>query len=144
MGNTKKAADSKVADDTTSNGKLLTMEEILSADDTVYEDMKIKEWGGTVRLQALTLGEREQYEQDLQRLKGEVGEVDALENLRAKLIARTIVDEKGVNLFNYNKVTEMNKLGGRSAAVMERIFDWALKANGIGETKKEKEDRVKN
>lgn len=143
MGDTKKA-DSKAKLDPESNGKLLTMEEILSADDTVYEDLKIPEWGGTVRLQALTLGEREQYEQELQRRKAEVGDVEALENLRAKLIARTIVDEQGNNLFNYNKVAEMNKLGGRSAAVMERIFDWALKANGIGENEKEKEDRVKN
>lgn len=144
MGDTKKASSGKAAEDPKSNGKLLTMEEILAADDTAYEEMEIPEWGGTVRLQALTLGEREQYEQELQRRKAEVGDVDALENLRAKLIARTIVDDEGNNLFNYNKVAEMNRLGGRSAVVMERIFDWALKANGIGEKEKEKEDRVKN
>lgn len=135
MGDTKKV-DSKAKVDPESNGKLLTMEDILNVDDTVFEDIEIPEWGGTVRLQAMTLAERTRYEMAFQRVKEDVGDVDALEHLRANLIARTLVDEKGNNLFNYNKIAELKKLGNRSAAVTERIFDWAMQANALSDTKK--------
>ena len=53
-----------------------------------------------------------------------------LQNVRAKLLARCLCDEHGERLFND---AEVEALGAKSAAALDRVFKVAQTLNGIGE-----------
>ncbi len=110
---------------------MLTKDQILKADDLPTEVVDVPEWGpgGQVRVRTLTGTERDSFEESITKKKGKSVEVNMV-NLRAKLCALTIVDDKGERLFANADVVE---LGKKNAAVLDRIFTVAQKLNGFGQ-----------
>lgn len=113
---------------------------ILEADDLATEDVEVPEWGGVVLVRALTGGERDKYESDIfQAGQAQVPQVVNgkvvtpapeynLQNLRAKLCAKTMIDEEGKRLFS-DKDVEV--LGTKSAAALDRVFSVAQRLSRL-------------
>lgn len=102
---------------------MLSREQILSAADITTETVNVPEWGGQVAIKAMSGAERDAFEQSI----AADGKVD-LVNIRAKLCALTIVDEKGNRLF---ADADFLVLGAKSAKALDRIFAKAQKLSGI-------------
>ena len=77
----------------------LTRDEILGAVDLKVVEVAVPEWGGTVRVSMMTGTERDAFEAETVVRKGKRVEVNMV-NMRARLVARTVVDEKGARVFS--------------------------------------------
>ena len=117
---------------------LLTRQQILEAQDIEDEIVEVPEWGGSVKVQGLTGTERDQFESALIKGKGKNTTMN-LRNVRAKLVAHSIVDDDGNRLFTDHDV---GVLGAKSAAALDRVFAVAQKLSGI--TKEDVEELAKN
>lgn len=116
----------------------LTREQILKADDLPRQEVEVPEWGGAVHVRTLTGAERDEFEGESLQKRGRLREVN-LENLRARLCALCIVDADGLRLFNE---MDVDKLGGKSAKALDRVFAVAQRMNGF--TREDVEELVKN
>jgi hypothetical protein len=108
---------------------LLSKDAILSADDLPTEDVEVPEWGGSVRVKALAGKDRDAFEASMQQQRGKEY-VRNMANVRAKLVAKTVVDENGERMFAEN---EINALGQKSAAALDRIFEVAAKLSRLSD-----------
>jgi len=109
--------------------ELLTRAAILAAEDLGREVVPVPEWGGSVLVRGLTGRERDAFEASIVRMRG--GGVSAsLENIRAKLVAMTVIDDDGARLFEDRDV---RALGDKSGAVLDRLFDVARRLSGMTE-----------
>jgi len=106
---------------------LLSKEQIWAAHDLRTVDVSVPEWGGEVRVKTLTGAERDQYEAESVKTNRGRREVN-MSNMRARLIALCAVDEQGQLLFTR---ADVMKLGQKSAAALERVFEAAAKLNGM-------------
>ncbi|MGH3927651.1 MAG: hypothetical protein ACRDS1_01415 [Pseudonocardiaceae bacterium] len=102
----------------------LGREAILSAEDSVTEDVEVPEWGGTVRVRGLTGAERDKIE----ALVAGNGKKMNFANLRARMCAASVVDESGERLFGE---ADIAALGGKSAAALDRVFSVVQRLSGI-------------
>ena len=110
------------------NGKFLTKEQIFAADDIVFEAVECPEWGGSVILKSLTGKERDNYEASLVEQKKRRVTVK-MENVRAKLLSKSIVDpDTHERLFSDS---DIDALGNKSAAPLDRLFDVARRLSGL-------------
>jgi hypothetical protein len=107
--------------------KYLTRDEIMAAQDVQFEDVSVPEWGGEVRVKSLMGEERDALEATMIQGKGKNTSVN-LANLRAKLVARSIVDESGQRIFSD---TDIFALGKKSAAALSRVYEVAQRLSGI-------------
>jgi hypothetical protein len=107
---------------------ILTRDEILKAQDIDYEVVEVPEWGGEVRVRAMTAAERDAFEASILRQTKSGVQVEMV-NLRARLCAMTIVDEDGKRIFSDSDVAE---LGKKSAAALQRVFDAAMRLSKFG------------
>ena len=105
---------------------LLTKEQILSADDLTRGTVDVPEWGGEVLIQTVTGTDRDRFEQDVMGL----GQGKRVENFRARLVAKCIVDDAGNRIFSDLDVVA---LGKKSASALQRVFDACAKLNKFGE-----------
>lgn len=121
----------------------LTKNQILEAKDITFEDVEVPEWNGMIRIKCMTGSERDSYESALYEFHPSTdgkGRVKLnRDDLRAKLLARTIVNEKFERLFSD---IEVKKLGEKSAEVLDRLFAIAQRLNGLG--KEELDNAEKN
>lgn len=106
---------------------LLTRDQILQLEDRNSEIVQVPEWGGEVKVVALSGAQRDAYE--MQMLKASDGG-KTLDNLRARLVAASVVDEKGKPLFNANDIVA---LGNKSAAALDRIFTVAQRLSAFSD-----------
>lgn len=121
------------------NGKAyLSRDVILAADDTQFEDVDVPEWGGTVRVKSLMGKERDALEASMIEGKGKKANVN-LSNLRAKLVAWSVVDEDGKRVFSE---ADIAALGAKSAAALNRVYEVAQRLSGI--TEEDVEELTKN
>jgi hypothetical protein len=102
----------------------LNREAILKADDTVYEDVNVPEWGGMVRLRGLTGAERDRMEASIASNPKKPN----LVNFRAKMIAASVCDENGGPVFG---TADISALGNKSAVALERVFNAAIRLSGM-------------
>jgi hypothetical protein len=101
----------------------------------VAEIVTVPEWGGNVRVRALTGKERDTFEQ-MSIKRGAKGEIEVnMVNMRARLVSLCVVDEKGERIFTDADVA---RLGRKSASALERVAKVAQRLSGIGEEAKEK------
>jgi len=107
---------------------------ILDADDRKYEAVDCPEWGGKVRVRALTGTQRDAYEESLISSNGNSRKVN-LANARAKMLVLAVVDAGGRQLFTSEDV---RALGRKNAAPIERIFDVARRLSGMSDEDVEK------
>ena len=108
---------------------LLTKEAILAAQDIRYEEVSVPAWGGSVRVRSMSGADRDDWEQWLVAERGK-NESANLRNLRARMIATSVVDESGNRLFTE---TDIPALGAKSATSLQRIYDVATRLNAIGD-----------
>lgn len=102
--------------------RYLSALDIEQADDLATEEVEVPEWNGWVTVRALAGVERDAYEAEIfvaPKVQGAAPEMN-LQNLRARLVSRTIIDqETGARLFTDKDVA---KLGLKSAAALDRVF----------------------
>src|SRR5258708_4068624 len=116
----------------------LSRDDILKAEDTTPEEVPVPEWGGTVLVRGMTGKERDQFEVSLaeesagavQVQRGRAGGRPPgrnLVNMRAKIVARCVVDDDGNRLFSDPDITA---LGEKSVAPIDRTFTVAAPLSG--------------
>lgn len=118
--------------------KLLTKEQILDAQDLETREVEVPEWGGVVLVKGMTGVERDDFEAQMIVGKGKNTTVN-MKNVRAKLVAASVVDEDGQRLFTDQDV---QALGKKSAAALDRVFAVAQRLSKIG--KDDIEELAKN
>ena len=116
----------------------LTRDDILHADDIPVEVVEVPEWGGSVRVRGMTGTERDGFEAALvgaapsgnrqQRRSGSSEPTVSLDNVRAKLVARCVVDDDDTRIF---VDADVEALGAKSGAALSRVFDAACRLSGI-------------
>jgi hypothetical protein len=111
---------------------------ILAAKDIKTEEVAVPEWGGTVLVKALNGSERDRFEASIYETVGRV-QVAKTENIRAKLVALTVVGEDLNALFTAGDIAA---LGAKSAAALDRVFAVAQRLAKI--TAEDVEELAKN
>lgn len=106
----------------------LTKAGILRAEDIIVEPVEVPEWGGRVRVKALSGSERDAFESSLVVNKGKKSQYTDTRNVRAKLASMAIVGADGNPLFDQADVV---KLGKKSSAALDRVFSVAMKLSKI-------------
>lgn len=113
----------------------LTKAQILAKKDLVVSEIEVPEWEGTVRVSTMMGYARDRFEALITKANGSTDN----DNIRAKLVAACIVDDKGELMFNEN---DIETLGKKSCKALDRIFAEAKRINGLGAT--EVDDLAKN
>ena len=113
---------------------MLSRDDILKADDLEIERVDVPEWGAKdkadeafIFVRNMTGTERDAFEKTIVRQNGKKQVVN-MENFRAKLFVHSVCDEKGKLLFSD---ADVQKLGAKSAAPLQRVFDVAARLSGI-------------
>ena len=104
---------------------MLNREDILAKTDLKKETVTIEEWQGDVLVSEMSGTQRDLWEQSL-RQKDKAGN---LISPRAKLVAFTVVDEKGDRLFTEDDISAIGKL---SSGSLEKVCAIAMNLNGLG------------
>jgi len=117
---------------------ILTRDLILQANDLRRELVEVPEWGGVVYVRSLTGAERDRFEASILRMNGVEPQM-RFENFRARMVAMTIVDSDGKQLFSE---ADIEALATKNAAALERVFKTAQKLSGF--TKEDVEELAKN
>lgn len=107
---------------------LLSRDAILNAKDRATKDVDVPEWGGSVRVRTMSGTERDNWEGTIAAMTDKSGKLTKFDNLRAKLVALTVVDGEGNRLF---KDDDIKALGKKSAAALDRVFAAAQSLNGM-------------
>lgn len=107
---------------------VLSKAAIFAANDLTTQSVDVPEWGGSVLIRSMTGAQRDAYETSLLK-KDDAGKfiVDT-DDMRAKLIVFTAVDESGAALFTADDIPA---LSAKSAGVIERLFVVAQRLNGL-------------
>lgn len=119
--------------------RILTRQDILSAQDIKSTTVEVPEWGGAVIVRMMSGAERDQFEQSMIAIDASGKRTPNLSNMRSKLVAMTAVDEDGHYLFGLD---ELAQLSAKSGAAIERLFNAAQELNAL--TPASAEDAVKN
>lgn len=104
---------------------MLNKEQILDSNDIKTQVVDIPEWDGQVTIKMLSALEKDTLENLIYPMNKTKKPID---NIRAAWCAFSIVDEKGKKLFS---IVEIDALGQKSAAALDRIFTAALSLNKV-------------
>jgi hypothetical protein len=118
--------------------KLLTKNEILQAQDIQREEVPVPEWGGVVLVRGLTGKQRDGLEASMIEGKGKNANVNLM-NLRAKLVARSVVDEDNKRVFEDADIPALTE---KSAVALNRVYEVAQRLSGI--TQEDVDELTKN
>lgn len=119
--------------------ELLSKDEIFGMDDIPMEEVVVPEWKNRkVLICGLTAAGKNAYQASLVEIKGTSRRV-RMENATAKLLVRTIVNRQRQPIFTE---TDIERLGAKSAAALERLATVANRLSGMDE--KENAELVKN
>lgn len=105
--------------------KLLSRDQILKVRDIEIEKVEVPEWGGHVYVKTMSGKERDLFE--VNQVIGESAE-DKYGDIRARMAAMTICNEKGELLFDYNDIMA---LGKKSVAALNRVFSVAQRLSRL-------------
>lgn len=111
----------------------MLQDDIFALDDLPRREVPCPEW-------AAALGERKLFVRTLQGHERDALEAESfrleegapghkLDNFRARLLARAVVDEQGEQVF-----TDPVRLGGKSSVVLDRMYDLATELNKMRKT----------
>lgn len=103
---------------------LLTREAIVQAQDLKSERVSIPEWGGEVRVRMMTGTERDALGRSMLGADGK----PSMAGYDVKLVARCMVGEDGLPLFGPD---EVEALGAKSAAALQRVYEVAERINSM-------------
>jgi len=113
---------------------MLTREEILSKTSLKTERITVEELFGEIIVSEMSGEMRDEWEQAI-REKDAGGK---LVSPRAKLVAFTVVDEKGDRVFSDGDISALGKL---PSAILEKICLVAMRLNGLAAGAIEKEKK---
>ena len=108
---------------------ILNKTQILEALDLKSEAVDVPEWNGSVLVRTMTGADRDAFEASLIVTQLDGTRKPNMTNMRAKLVALTVVDEAGALVFD---VTDVDRLSLKSASALERVFTVAQRINGLG------------
>lgn len=108
--------------------KILRRDDILKADDIVTESVEVREWGGVVKVRGLTGVERDDWEVSIVESRGRGNRKMNLQNMRARLVVRCVIDADGKRMFGD---ADAGALGAKSAAALSKLYDVAARLSGI-------------
>jgi hypothetical protein len=108
-------------------GSYLGRDAILKATALKTEDVPVPEWGGSVLVRELNGRERDEWEASLAVQRGRQMVPDVA-NMRAKLVARTVIGEDGEPVFSQRDVAALGELSG---AALDRVFEAAAKLSAL-------------
>lgn len=106
---------------------LLCRESILASKDIKTQEVEVPEWNGNVLVKSLSGSERDAYEASIIDIKGKDVQMNR-KNVRAKLLVQCIVDKDLNPIFS---AADVEILGKKSAAALDRVFTVAQKLSGI-------------
>lgn len=114
--------------------KVLSREDILTADDGSQKRIEVKKWGGDVYIKSFTVAERAKFETSVM---GDDGQPDAtmVLGLFERAIVLGVVNEAGESLFTE---AHIGALGKKDATTLRAVAQEVLDFNGIGEDKAKK------
>lgn len=101
----------------------LTKSEILTAKDETVIALDVPAWGGTIGIRAMTVGERDKYENEFLKNKDR-----GVDNFRTKFLIATICDEDGKCIFNRE---DIEKLSAKSITTANRVWNAAMAHNAL-------------
>lgn len=119
---------------------LLTLEDIIAADDVQTEYVEVPEWGGTVRVRGLTGEERNKVFQSIRLYGKQIKDDDeASSQFYARVIAASLIDDDGRKIASQNDVPKLLKKNG---AALNRVWQVCRRLSGFSdeEVDKAKED----
>lgn len=119
--------------------KYLSRIDILDAVDYQTEEVDVPEWGGIVVVKSMSGTERDAFEASLIDQTGKSQKMK-IENIRAKLVARTIINPETKELLF--TPADIEALGRKSAAALDRVFGVSQRLSKI--TKDDIDDLEKN
>jgi hypothetical protein len=130
---------------------ILRRENVIKNDRLNLVSVNVSEWGevnsetgeceeATVFVREITAAELDRYQSGLVRHRGKKTEVD-MTNARAKLVVLCACDENRQRIFNDSDVEWLTK---KSARVINRIYDAAVKLNNIIQSDEDEEELEKN
>lgn len=115
---------------------ILSRAQILAAVVVPTEVVRVPELGGEIIVCGMTAAERDSWEASLFTGKGKHRQFNA-DNIRAKLVAKCVVDENGNRLFSEQDVATLGRV---RVDVMARLHTVAQRLSGI--TDADEEDAV--
>lgn len=108
--------------------KILSMDDVLAADDVEYAEIPGFKEGEAFRIRSLTAGDLIEWT--------EAGEGEAKRTAGLRLIVRSLVNEKGERIAEDAHIAVLRK---KSHKVVDRIVKEILKLNGLEVKAREKE-----
>lgn len=108
---------------------MLSADDILGAKDIQTEEVFVPEWNGVVLVRGMSGVERDAFEDSLVKQRGKRVERN-MENFRARLLQKCLVDEQGSPLF---KKEQIPMLGRKSSAALDRCVTVAQRLSGISD-----------
>ncbi len=105
---------------------ILSKKDIFDSEDTTTKTINIPEWNGDVIIATMSGFARDRFESSVLGKNGGMNTA----NIRAKLVAASVVDEKGKLMFTEDDIA---KLGKKSCTALDRIFNEAQKLNALGD-----------
>lgn len=111
---------------------VLNSDEIFAYPDLPKTWISTPEWGkgSGVFIRGMTGAERDQFEAKVSGLESGTSVKMDYSNIRATLVSMCAVNDEGDRIF---KSSDVDALGRKSAAVLDRLFDIARSASGIGD-----------
>lgn len=106
---------------------MLSREAILETTDLMTEVVEVPEWAGAVLVKALSGTERDRFEASIAQRKGKRTRWN-MTNIRARLCQLCVVDGEGKRVF---KRGDVDALGQKSAAALDRVFEVAMRLSGM-------------
>jgi len=103
---------------------MLTRDQILGAADFTLEEVDVPEWGGVVAVRTFSGKSRDTLESLMLAAGG-----NALPDARATVALLACCDAAGRPLFTKE---DLDELGTRGAAALDRVFKVAVRLNGLG------------
>lgn len=109
---------------------MLSRDDILAMDDLARELVTIPEWGnGQVYVRSLTSEEKDHWDAENYRLLEETPGGN-LQNWHARLLVLAVCDEQGMPILT---LSDAQRLGKKSAKVVQRLYDIAARLSGMRE-----------
>jgi len=123
--------------------KFLTRQDILSKAKLPTESVFVEEWDGEVILRGMTAKERDAWEADMIEFnnKGQFVRMKT-ENMRAKLVAKTAVNEEGKLLFTAADVEAIGELPASSLDKLYKVAEKLSALRPIAQEEKEKNSQA--
>jgi hypothetical protein len=119
---------------------LLTAEQILASRPWPTEEVEVPEWGGSVRVRALSATEIDAFNASIVQQNGKNVVVNRI-NYRRNLLALSLVNGDGVTRL-FTDEAKIVLLGAQPSIILDRLMAVVNRLNAI--TEEDHEDAVKN